>query len=297
MATTTATATTLTPTISQPTTSTPTLGTTNIANAVRQQIMGSLNTAMYRQGGGGERGNPGGGRGEGGGGGPAPAPAANPAAPVALAANVRSMGTLPAIFTRDRTKAQDFLDELRTYFRANQGVAGFDSFICKVSIALTLIKGPAVVGWTCSMGDWIDGLNPLQDDYKIVWTQFQQEFHNQFTNSQQQQHAHIELDNLKMRFPDVDQYIAKFEDLVQLAGYTIGNKETINLFLHGLTPSILDNMIRLPFVNDYVGTKERVIQLTKARQMTEAIKARRGIGSQCPFQRPQGFQNFFGNSQ
>jgi Retrotransposon gag protein len=147
------------------------------------------------------------------------------------------------------------------------------------------------------MGDWIDGLNPLQDDYKIVWTQFQQEFHNQFTNSQQQQHAHIELDNLKMRFPDVDQYIAKFEDLVQLAGYTIGNKETINLFLHGLTPSILDNMIRLPFVNDYVGTKERVIQLTKARQMTEAIKARRGIGSQCPFQRPQGFQNFFGNSQ
>jgi hypothetical protein len=93
------------------------------------------------------------------------------------------------------------------------------------------------------MGDWINGLDPLQDDYEIVWTQFQQEFHDQFTDSQQQQCAHIELDNLKMRFPNVDQYIAKFEDLVWLAGYTVGNEETINLFLHGLIPSILDDVV------------------------------------------------------
>jgi hypothetical protein len=100
-----------------------------------------------------------------------------------------------------------------------------------------------------------------------------------------------------MRFPNVDQYIAKFEDLVQLAGYTVGNEETINLFLHGLTPSILDDIVQPLFVNDYIGIKEQAIQLTKARQMTEAIKARREIGNQCPFQRPQGFQNFFRNAQ
>jgi hypothetical protein len=147
------------------------------------------------------------------------------------------------------------------------------------------------------MGDWIDGLNLLQDDYKIVWTQFQQKFHDQFTDSQQQQHACIGLENLKMRFPNVDQYIAKFEDLVWLAGYTVGNEETINLFLYGLTPSILDDVVQPLFVNNYIGIKEQAIQLTKARQMTEAIKARRGIGSQHPFQRPQGFQNFFGSNQ
>jgi hypothetical protein len=182
--------------------------------------MGGLNTAMHCQGGGGGGGNLGGGRGESGGrggrggGGPAPAPATNPAALVTPAPDVRSMGTLPAIFIGDRTKAQDFLDGLRSYFRANQGVAGFDSFIHRVSIALTLIKGLVVASWTCSMGDWIDGLNPLQDDYEIVWTQFQQKFCDQFTDSQQQQCACIELENLKMRFPNVDQYIAKFEDLV-----------------------------------------------------------------------------------
>jgi hypothetical protein len=141
--------------------------------------MGRLNTAMHRQGGSG------GGGGGGGGGGPAPVPpTTNPAAPVAPAADVRSMGTLPAIFTGDRTKAQDFLDELQSYFRANQGVAGFNSFIQRVSIALTLIKGPVVAGWTHSMGDWIDGLDPLQDNYEVVWTQFQQKFRDQFMDSQ-----------------------------------------------------------------------------------------------------------------
>jgi hypothetical protein len=264
--------------------------------------MGRLNTTMYCQGGGGGGGNPGGSGGGGGGGsggeGLAPAPpATNPTALVTPATDVRSMGTLPAIFTSDRTKVQDFLDELRSYFRANQGVAGFNSFIWEVSITLTLIKGPAVAGWTCSMGDWIDSLDPLQDDYKIVWTQFQQKFHNQFTDSQQPQCTCIKLNNLKMRFPDIDQYITKFEDLVWLAGYTVGNEETINLFLHGLTPSILDDVVQPPFVNGYIRIKERAIQLTKARQMTKAIKAWREIGNQCPFQRPQGFQNFFGNTQ
>ena len=100
-----------------------------------------------------------------------------------------------------------------------------------------------------------------------------------------------------MRFPNIDQYIAKFKDLVWLAGYTMGNEETIKLFLHGLTPSILNDMVRPPFVNDYVGIKEHAIQLTKARQMTEASKAWRGIGNQRTFQQPQGFQNFFENNQ
>jgi len=38
-----------------------------------------------------------------------------------------------------------------------------------------------------------------------------------------------------MKFLEIDQYIAKFEDLARLAGYTVGNKETINFFLKGLS--------------------------------------------------------------
>jgi hypothetical protein len=49
-----------------------------------------------------------------------------------------------------------------------------------------------------------------------------------------------------MRFPNIDQYILDFEDLVRQAGYTISNEETIEFFLNGLSPSILDEVIKIP---------------------------------------------------
>src|SRR6266850_2145011 len=80
---------------------------------------------------------------------------------------------------------------------------------------------------------WIDALDPAVDDIELVWEQFQMEFTEQFTDSQQQQRARLDLDNCRMKFPEIDQYIAKFEDLARLAGYTVGNDETI----HPLVPS------------------------------------------------------------
>jgi len=124
------------------------------------------------------------------------------------------MGTLPQIFTGNRAKAQDFLDEVLGYFRANRGVAGIESPMHKVSITLTMIKGSKVAGWAHDMGRWIDTLDPTVDDIELVWEQFQIEFTEQFTDSQQQQqHTRLDLDNCRMKFPEIDQYIAKFEDL------------------------------------------------------------------------------------
>jgi hypothetical protein len=100
----------------------------------------------------------------------------------------------------------------------------------------------------------------------------------------------MELDRLKMRFPEVDQYIVDFEELVRRTGYTIGSEETINFFLNGLTPSILDAVVNPPFPDNYNKYKAKAIQLTKARQMVEAIRARRGIPNNRPqntFNQPQ----------
>jgi hypothetical protein len=120
MVTTTVTATTSITTTNRPATNIPSLRTSSAADTVRQRIMDSLNTAMHCQGGENPEG----------GGGPAPVtPAVNPTALVPPAANVRTMGTLPAIFTGNRAKSQEFLDELRGYFQVNQRVVGFNSFI------------------------------------------------------------------------------------------------------------------------------------------------------------------------
>ena len=68
-----------------------------------------------------------------------------------------------------------------------------------------------------------------------------------------------------------------FKELVQQPGYTIGNEETIGFFLNGLTPSILDEVIRAPFLTTYAEHKAKAIEITKGRQMIELIRARRGL--------------------
>jgi len=212
MATTTTTATTTV----QPPVQTTTTGTTSAPVVTTdQRIRDRLRTAMRRNGGGTPPGGPpGGGPGGGGGGaGPVPTAAAQGPVPAAAPGDIRTMGTLPQIFTGNRAKAQDFLDEVLGYFRANRGVAGFESPMRKVSITLTMIKGSEVAGWAHDMGQWIDSLDPTVDDIELVWEQFQTEFTEQFTDSQQQQRARLDLDNCRMKFPEIDQYIAKFEDL------------------------------------------------------------------------------------
>ena len=77
-----------------------------------------------------------------------------------------------------------------------------------------------------------------------------------------------------MRFPDIDQYIAKFEDLACLTGYTIGNEETINFFLKGLSQSVLEDILKPPFATTYNDLKDCAIQMTKAKQLIEGIHAR-----------------------
>ena len=124
---------------------------------------------------------------------------------------------------------------------------------------LTLIQGPQVATWVRDVGTWIDSLHQVDDDIQLVWDTFVQEFTEHFTDSQEQQRARLDLDRCKMRFLDINQYIANFEELVRCAGYTIGSEETIRFFLNGLTPSILDAVICPPFPTNYNEYKAKAV--------------------------------------
>jgi Retrotransposon gag protein len=141
------------------------------------------------------------------------------------------------------------------------------------------------------MGTWINSLDPINDDIHKVWTTFVQEFNDHFVDLQLQQRARLELDQCKMCFLDIDQYISDFKDLVRQAGYTVGNEETIGFFLNGLSPSILEEVIQDPFPQNYNEYKAKAVNITKGRQMIELIRARQGIPN------PRGFNNMFGQNQ
>ena len=59
-----------------------------------------------------------------------------------------------------------------------------------------------------------------------------------------------------MTFPHIDPYASKFEDLCRLAGYTVGNEETISMFIDGLDPRILGEVLRAPVPDTYQEIKQ-----------------------------------------
>jgi hypothetical protein len=161
-----------------------TTATTTTKPKIVASVQKKLDTAMKRQpsnnpGGssnpGGGSGNPGGGGGSlGGGGNPGAPNPPNPVAPPMPPANqdARLMGSAPTEFDGDRAKADQFINELQHYFCVNATVPGLQSWICRVAIALTFIKGPTVDKWALNQGDWVDRLDPLIEDVPDVWTNF-----------------------------------------------------------------------------------------------------------------------------
>jgi hypothetical protein len=57
-------------------------------------------------------------------------------------------GSLPNHFNGTRSKADDFIDKLKSYFCVNRLNAALQSPITKAAFALTLIKGPEVAALT-----------------------------------------------------------------------------------------------------------------------------------------------------
>ena len=163
-------------TSSQPTTSSST--TTNATTP--QKLHNQLQQILRRHGGGsGGPNGPGGPGGPGGSGGPGSPGGPNPATPqqpIQPAADVKTMGALPQLFYRDRTKANDFIDKVKAYLCLNADVTGYDSPFKKVAFTLTLIKGESTAQWVRDMGNWLNALVIPRDNIPGLWDQFLTEF-------------------------------------------------------------------------------------------------------------------------
>ena len=142
-----------------------------------QQITTAINKALRR--------NPGSGPGGPGapGGGPA-SPAINPLAVVPQAADVRLMGSLPAIFTGNWAEAEHFINGVQAYIRLNREVPGFTSLMKKIALVLPLMQEDKVVDWENNMGQALDKLDPATDNIPILWTMFLEEFQEQYLDTQ-----------------------------------------------------------------------------------------------------------------
>ena len=148
--------TTMTTTMEQTTASTVIYDTTASTQSQSQRIASAMQQAFKQKrpgegsglpGGGGFGPPGGGGFGLPGGGPPAGGQPLATQQPVPPAADVKAMGSLPQIFYGDRSKANDFIKEVKGYFRLNADVPGYNSPYKKVAFTLTLVKGEEMAQW------------------------------------------------------------------------------------------------------------------------------------------------------
>ena len=124
------------------------------------------------------------------------------------------------------------------------------------------------------MTTWLRGLDPVADNVPRVWDYFTTTFEQQFSDLTKTQRSRQQLKKLQFKFPDIDQYITNFEDLANLSGYTVGNDETINLFLKGFKHAcdLLHGILALPLLTTYYELKNRAINVTKSQQLINSIQ-------------------------
>jgi hypothetical protein len=177
--------------------------------------------------------------------------------PIPPVHDIKAMGSLPRIFDGDRTRADAFLTEFLGYLLLNQGVPGFESPIRQVALALTLIKGEKVDLWVRNMIAILRRLHPVHHNVPAVWNHFKEEFKTKFMDSTRELRARTQLDRLAFKYPDIDGYIAEFEDLIAQANYNLVSQEAINLFLKGFSKNrnLLDKVFTPPVPVTYDAMK------------------------------------------
>ena len=109
------------------------------------------------------------------------------------------------------------------------------------------------------------------DNNNTMYQQFITNFHNHFMDSQKAQRARIELQTLKMTWPEIDEYISKFESIAHEAGYNPADHNTMQQFLQGLPQSIGQKVLEDTMVETYEQMKKKAISVTTLQCIINAL--------------------------
>ena len=109
------------------------------------------------------------------------------------------------------------------------------------------------------------------DDTNATYQQFITNFCACFMDSQKAQRARIELQMLKMTWPEIDEYISKFESIAHKAGYNPVDHNMMQQFLQGLPQSIGQKVLKDMTVETYDQMKKKAISVTASQCIINAL--------------------------
>jgi hypothetical protein len=108
------------------------------------------------------------------------------------------------------------------------------------------MRGPNVNDWKAAQRSALNNkVNktqppPLARTEEVLWTDFETAFINAFQDTTKRQKAVNNRQQLKMYKGDLDTYVTRFKHLAEQEGYNTTNAATVDIFVKGLQPALMD---------------------------------------------------------
>ena len=120
------------------------------------------------------------------------------------------------------------------------------------------------------MLQWIQQIDN-HSNTEDVWRIFQRRFYARFTDTQSDSTAQKELVQLKMRFPDIDSYIADFEQTIRKALYHLGSHKMNQQFLSGLPQDVAKDVMHYPMPITYQEYTQKALASVRSKVLLRNV--------------------------
>jgi len=136
------------------------------------------------------------------------------------------LGCTPEPFGGDRSASKAFLHQFKTWANLNGDKDVFKDQFRKCTLFLTYIIGSDVDNWVFTH---VNEASQNRTDPHL-WRALRIAFEEAFTDTGEKVISLSKLENHKMIGSDVDKYIASFNRLLPLAGFSANDARVINMF-------------------------------------------------------------------
>jgi hypothetical protein len=177
------------------------------------------------------------------------------------------VGNPPIIFTRDRSKAEQFITQWQLYEGVNITNTLMHNPYQRAMFFLTYIQGNLVNEWVKGVNAWLctQVINQgwATTDERL-WNGVIGAFNRQYTDVLEQEKAQAEIGSrLHMQQGDLDGLITRFEQLVCHTNYDVNQPLVLQIFTDALPHAMYEFIFKNIQPRDYEGWHKAAIQQQK----------------------------------
>ena len=207
-------------------------------------------------------------------------------------------GRVPETFDGDRTQAQKFANAFELFWMTNDENSTMKVPYKRCTYFLGLMSGTKVDDWVIDQARILHDKvtrtdNRIPRTEESLWNDLRKNFGKAFTNTNEIEQARTDLNKLEMAGEQIDEYIAKFENLLRKADIPRTETGAIEKFKDGLKrgifgaimkrdiwPSNIDEweeaarreVRRYSIIKEAMGTRGNPFMSTRQSRWMEALK-------------------------